>query len=177
MRYLTSWLTSYTSFESLHSKFSYPWRNTSSVFFNVEVPAILNSAAERNDLTTARLKSTRLANSWNLAGKVLWRCLLAVNTLSPCFEVFRVKSEALCVLTVRLQQRSYTLHSLQPPNVNKLRLCSIALTIVLNISQACASLSAEIWGLIIVLKWRMAERRRISLRDHWSHFGLWCLKL
>ena len=35
------------------------------------------------------------------------------------------------------------------------------------------SLSAEIWGLIIiVLKWRMAERKRISLRDHWSHFGL-----
>ena len=141
------------------------------------MPAILNSAAKRNDLTTARLKSTRLANSWNLAGKVLCRCLLAVNTLSPCFEVFRVKSEALCVLTVRLQQRSYTLHCLQPPNVNKLRLCSIALTIVLNISQACASLSAEIWGLIIVLKWRMAERKRISLRDHWSHFGLWCLKL
>lgn len=39
-------------------------------------------------------------------------------------------------------------------------------------SQASASLSAEIWGLIIVLKWRMAERKRISLRDHWSHFGL-----
>ena len=112
-----------------------------------------------------------------LAGKVPCRCLLAVNTLSPCSEVFRVKSEALCVLTVRLQQRNYTLHCLQPPNVNKLRLCSIALTIVLNISQACASLSAEIWGLIIVLKWRMAERKRISLRDHWSHFGLWCLKL
>ena len=46
------------------------------------------------------------------------------------------------------------------------------LTIVLNISQASASLSAEIWGLITVLKWRMAERKRISLRDHWSHFGL-----
>ena len=41
-----------------------------------------------------------------------------------------------------------------------------------NISQVSASLSAEIWGLIIVLKWRMAERKRISLRDHWSHFGL-----
>ena len=60
---------------------------------------------------------------------------VAVNTLSPCFEVFRVKSEALCALTVRLLQRSYTLHCLQPPNVNKRRLCSIALTIVLNISQ------------------------------------------
>lgn len=123
---------------------------------------------EKQYLTTLRLKSTRLANSWNLAGKVLCRCLLAVNTVSPCFEVFRVKSEAFS---------SYTLHCLQPSNVNKLRLCPIALTIVLNVSQACATLSAEIWGLIIVLKWRMAERKRISLRDHWSHFGLWCVKL